>query len=397
MTSSFWGAMFLTTISVGQTPPTPDAVRQSVERSLPFVEKAGLAWISERRCNSCHTVSFMLWSHQEALTSGVKVDAKKLDEWTAWSLDYALSARQWFKLADPALKQLQADGVSEAVLAKLKPMLNKPFITEQEFLTAVVKAVPSDEIDAHKADLVKRAQQPKTGEKNDGGSTAAVGQLLVGMAGSKHALVNPFQKAAPAVLAKWQEANGSWKAAGQLPRQNRPGNEQDEVNTGWILLGVASLDKAEPTTKKITDAALTYFRKSKPGKSHEKLVVQLLVEYRYGKAADLAPMVNELLARQNADGGWSWTPGRSSDAFATGQSLYALSIVAAKSERDAIGRAQNYLLENQSKDGRWVVPPLAISDQKSNEGRVQRLVPIYDLWGTAWAAIGLSRSVAAMK
>lgn len=69
----------------------------------------------------------------------------------------------------------------------------------------------------------------------------------------------------------------------------------------------------------------------------------------------------------------------------------------ATTEQMAIGRAQTYLLESQSKDGRWVVPPLAITDQKSNEGRVQRLVPIYDLWGTAWAGVGLSRSVAAVK
>lgn len=396
MTNSLLGVMLLTAAGVGQSAPAPDAVRQAVGRSLPFVEKAGVAWINERKCNSCHTVSFLVWAHQEARAAGVQVDAKKLDAWTSWSLDYSLSARQWYRLAEPALKQLQADGVPEATLGKLKPMLNRSFITENEFLAEVTRAAPGEPINPHQATLLKRAMQPRTGEKNDGGSMAAVGQLLLATADSQHALLIPFQQAAPTLLGKWQEPNGSWKAGGQLPRQNRPGPEHDDVVTGWNLLGLAHLDQADPTTKKITAAALAYLRKSKPGKSHERLVVQLLVEHKYGKADGAAPLLKAMLAGQNADGGWSWLPGAASDAFATGQSLYALSIVA-NSERAALGRAQKYLLDSQSQDGRWVLPPLAITDPKSNEGRVQRLVPIYDFWGTAWAAIGLSRSVAGAK
>jgi hypothetical protein len=365
-----------------------------VQRSLPYLEKEGQAWIKERNCNSCHVVSFMLWSHQEAMTVGVKVDATKFAEFADWSLNYALSARQWYKLSEQADKQLKADGVPEPTLAKLKPMWNKPFVTDQEFIHAVSKTVPTEELDPHKPALVKRALQPKTGEKNDGSSMATMGQLLVGMATSKNPRMDELRQAAPALMSKWQEGSGAWRAAGQLPRQNRPGSESDEVITGWALLGLATLDQSDPATKKAVDAGLAYFRKTKPGKSHEKLLVQMLVEHTFGTPPGVAPLVKEVLSRQNADGGWAWTPGGPSDAFATGQNLYALSIVAGKSERGPLGRAQKYLLGTQTKEGIWAVPPLAITDQKSNEGRVQRLVPIYHYWGTAWAAIGLSRSAA---
>jgi len=62
--------------------PAPAKLRQAVERSLPYLEREGVDWINDRNCMSCHVVPFMLWSHNEAKAIGVKVDAKKLDEWT---------------------------------------------------------------------------------------------------------------------------------------------------------------------------------------------------------------------------------------------------------------------------------------------------------------------------
>ena len=68
-------------------------VRRTIEKSLPFIEKKGVEWIRDRKCSSCHHVTFMLWSHREALERGFAVDAKKLDEWTKWAVDFSLTTK----------------------------------------------------------------------------------------------------------------------------------------------------------------------------------------------------------------------------------------------------------------------------------------------------------------
>src|SRR5262249_53410529 len=156
------------------------------------------------------------------------------------------------------------------------PLRNEPFVTEQLFLDKIRQTLKVDEVEKHQAALVKRAALARTAEKNDGGSMATMGQLLLGRVGSKNPRLDAFLEGAPAVMRKWQEANGSWKATGQLFRQNRPGTEADEAITGWAIFGLASLDKKDPLISQTLEAALGYFQKTKPGKSHESLLVHLL-------------------------------------------------------------------------------------------------------------------------
>ena len=54
------------------------AVRDAVSRSLPFLEKEGVAWMKNRGCITCHHVPFLLWSHRAAQAQGLAVDAKTL-------------------------------------------------------------------------------------------------------------------------------------------------------------------------------------------------------------------------------------------------------------------------------------------------------------------------------
>src|SRR5436190_19512107 len=64
-------------------------MRGVVERSLPYLEKKGVEWKDQRKCSSCHHVTFMLWSFREARDRGFAVDAAKLDGWTSWAVELA--------------------------------------------------------------------------------------------------------------------------------------------------------------------------------------------------------------------------------------------------------------------------------------------------------------------
>ena len=89
----------IATIARGQTTAPADSanVRAAVERSLPFLEKGGVTWMNEKHCASCHNVSFLLWSHNEARARGIAVDETKLAAWTDWTWKFSQSRRGWFK------------------------------------------------------------------------------------------------------------------------------------------------------------------------------------------------------------------------------------------------------------------------------------------------------------
>ena len=125
------------------------------------------------------------------------------------------------------------------------------------------------------------------------------------------------------VLLENQRPDGSWKAGGQLPGQKRRQVETTEVTTMWATLALDDAMGDEATTA-IEDARGSV-NDGATRTSNEWHVVRLLVAQRFGEREVASRQLTHILERQNADGGWGWNDGEQSDAFATGQSLYALS------------------------------------------------------------------------
>jgi squalene-hopene/tetraprenyl-beta-curcumene cyclase len=93
-------------------------------------------------------------------------------------------------------------------------------------------------------------------------------------------------------------------------------------------------------------------------------------------------------ARQNVDGGWSQARDMPSDAWATGQALYALAHAGASPDDPAIERARAFLIATQRDDGSW---PMTSRPIKPGGEGSKSLIPITAA-GSAWAVIGLARS-----
>jgi hypothetical protein len=99
-------------------------------------------------------------------------------------------------------------------------------------------------------------------------------------------------------------------------------------------------------------------------------------------------MIDELLAPQRADGGWSQTvPNWKSDAFATGQALYVLSLAGLTAEQPAIRRGQAFLVAMQKQDGSW--PTISRSTPDGSPGSAKLLTPI-TCAASSWATLGLA-------
>lgn len=101
-----------------------------------------------------------------------------------------------------------------------------------------------------------------------------------------------------------------------------------------------------------------------------------------------------VLALQRADGGWAQWETMTSDAYATGQALYALRTAGIGVTDDPYRRGAQYLLGTQLEDGTWHVRTRAFGFQPYFEtgfphGRDQFISTA----ATAWATIALSYSL----
>jgi hypothetical protein len=135
--------------------------------------------------------------------------------------------------------------------------------------------------------------------------------------------------------------------------------------------------------------AAAWLAKTRPSDTTQAAALRLLVKVRAGESARaLQPALQGFLGRQNKDGGWGQLKGAASDAYATGQALYVLSLAGVKNDRAEVRRGVAFLVTGQGKDGSWPMTP------RSHPGATpaKNLVPI-TYFGSTWAAPGLMRSV----
>jgi acylphosphatase len=177
-----------------------------------------------------------------------------------------------------------------------------------------------------------------------------------------------------------QQKDGSWTAGYGQP----PVNDTSDVTTLWVLLAelAAQTDANKEAMAKSRERALAWLKEKGSG-SHQALALQTLLSARLGKPDEA--LVKQLRERQNADGGWSQVKDAPSDAFATGQSLYALAAAGVAPGDAAVRQAQAFLLTTQKKDGSWPV-----KTRVAKGGNV-----IISYTGTAWATLGLVRTLPA--
>lgn len=117
---------------------------------------------------------------------------------------------------------------------------------------------------------------------------------------------------------------------------------------------------ASPAKKQRVDQLVTRTRswlENTLTDQQQELVFQLLGLQWCGSTVNHKTEIAEKLkAMQNDDGGWSQLPTLKSDAYATGQTLYALYESGTAKPEDAIyQKGLNYLLKTQDQKGAWVV------------------------------------------
>jgi ankyrin repeat protein len=109
-------------------------------------------------------------------------------------------------------------------------------------------------------------------------------------------------------------------------------------------------------------------------------------------AAERAPLVEQILAKQRADGGWAQNDDLQTDAYATGITLFALAEAGGIPPHHAAYRKGTaYLLSSQRPDGSWYVKSRAVKFQPYFDGGFPYE---HDQWisqmATGWATAALT-------
>ena len=162
-------------------------------------------------------------------------------------------------------------------------------------------------------------------------------------------------------------------------------------------LSIYSLKRyAQDSDKAGADAviakAVKWLESAKSATTQDRAFHALGLAWGNAAPASIAAAARALAASQRADGGWNQLPEMASDAYATGQALYALNVAGKMAVSNPVyQKGIDYLLRTQASDGTWHVETRAIWLQPYFEsgfpyGRDQFISAA----GTAWAVMALT-------
>lgn len=321
---------------------TTEQIHQAVDRAIGYLQAESDAWLKTRKCAACHHVPMPLWALSEAERQGYAIDKRYLAdtiESLLGSKDKLLASKIFPNPDDPPDPRPQGRGLNMGL----------------PFLAVAARSLPSLE-EGQRQSLKLIADE----------------------------------------VVKKQRADGSWEFFATLRRP--PINESQTTDAAWIILalmGETGSDASEPQRAALSKA-IAWYEAAPRCDLHQEKVLKLLVGLRSGKPREtMQTIIDELLALQRADGGWSQSvPEPTSDAFATGQTLYVLSLAGYTAERPELKRAIDFLVATQTADGSW--PMISRATPDGSPGSAKLLTPI-TCAASSWATLGLVRLVPKIK
>jgi ankyrin repeat protein len=220
-------------------------------------------------------------------------------------------------------------------------------------------------------------------------NTLQIGYALMSLA-AQHYPSDQITASLTHLIASLQRTDGSWLAEGV----SRPPMEDGEISSTAVAVRGLTLYPLPGRRKELVET-LNRARRwllAIPANTGEERGMRLMgLAWTKASRKDLDAAVREIRLRQRADGGWSQLDYRTSDAYATGISLYALHEAGLPVTAEAYRKGVAYLLKNQYADGSWLVKTRAYPVQPFFEsgfpfGPHQWISAA----GTSWASIALA-------
>jgi N-acyl-D-amino-acid deacylase len=322
------GLLVLLALAPAAPAARPDPAKAPVKKALRRIEQGAAAYITKRKCFSCHHQALPILALSSARRRGFTVDADKLRR----QMEFTLHA---FKDRD---KVAQGKGVEGAS-------------------TQAAYALFALEGAGHPADE----------------TTAALVRYL---------LARQRRDGAWPALARRPPMEGSLftNAALALRALRKYGPPKDARGAGELRARV------EEAFRK----GRHWLREHEPEMTEDKVFHLRGLVAASAPAKEVAAARDRLLKEQRRDGSWSQVPDREGDAYATGSAVMSLRAAGLTVTDPAYRKAVKYLLTTQRGDGSWIVPtrtrPFQVFFDNGDPGGKSQWISFAS---TCWAAMAL--------
>jgi hypothetical protein len=314
------------TAAAGEPAVSAEQLNATIERGLGFLARDAVAWRDEHQCVSCHHAGLIVWAMRDAKRFGRTVDEPVLAELTKWIAESG-DGKTGVPRPEGILRAFNEKAVSLALALAADP---RPDAVSQQGLRRLLATVKEDQIeDGH--------------------------------------------------WASWPETR---------PPMFGHSDERASLSAALALLPAAQSGDESATAAR--DKAIDWLASTPTDNDPQNLALRVVLWKRLDRPApDYQPWAEKIKQSQRADGGWSQTPEMPSDAWATGQALYALAYAGLKGSDPIIARGHAFLVATQRQDGSW---PMISRPTKPGGAGSTSLVPIVGA-GSAWGMLGLVHSV----
>jgi ankyrin repeat protein len=311
-------------------PRKENTISSAIQGSLPMLQRADANFVPKAACVSCHNNSLAAMVVSAARKSGFPVDEKT------------------------AAQQVKANVFG---LEKLRDSLHQGF-----FGPAPV---------------------------GDIFGPVVLSYILVGL-DAEHYKADINTDAVAMYLKSHQSADGQWAYP---PADTRPPLCSDYI--GQTALSMRALQLYAPKTDKAAfdqsiQLAAAWLANARPRNNDDRGWRLLGLAWANKDKGATQKAMQELLAIQRTDGGWSDLDSMESNVYATGKALYALQIAGMPASNAAYSRGAQYLLKTQQEDGSWYVKTRALALQPYFDAGFPHG---FDQWisaaGSAWATLAL--------
>lgn len=312
-----------------------------------------------------------------------------------------------FPLHSQAQETIDAARVRAAIAKTLPLLVHSSATYEQErkcfachhqalpamtFAAAELRGLPiPDHVVAHEASFThrffrERLEQLPRGEGVPGGPYTA-GYALLGLADQRWP-----QDRVTAALVEYlrvkQRDDGAWPMASRRP----PLEYNLFTSTTLSLRALQRTPGVDPAMLARCVAKAQAWLSKTPALETDEQVMRLLGLHWSQASGDLiARAAQDLIALQHDDGGWAQTADMTSDAYATGEALYALvESGQLTTTADSYRRGIAYLLDTQHADGSWHVATRSKPIQTYFEsGFPHEVDQFISIAATCWATLAL--------
>jgi ankyrin repeat protein len=222
-----------------------------------------------------------------------------------------------------------------------------------------------------------------------GGAATTTGYLLMALAAQGYPADLATDTQAR-LLRMMQRTDGRWLTP------VRPPIEYSEFTaTAVSLRGVSLYGGDEPEASKASIERAARWLESATPQNHEDRTFRLLgLVWADGAKQARTVALRDLLKQQRADGGWAQTDFRASDAYATGEALFALRAAGVSTSSRAYKRGVKYLLGTQLEDGTWLVRSRSLPTQSYFESGFPHGGDQYiSAAATQWAVLALLQTL----